>query len=705
MTRMSHSAQSWKRRFALAADAACLLLLGLAPLIQYAGRVRLHIGPVRLTASSGTRALLLAVSVLMVRHVVVLRPSAADRALRGLQLLRKLSISGGRRLAAVADTAVAALGVLAFSIDLAGGVEWSVGPFHLAAASGAWVAFAALAVLSVRGVISHLASTRPGPLSLKPVRASSLVFDWPSKREWLWATLAIGVATAVILRQQVLAFTSVPDLGDPLFSMWRLSWIAHQVPRGPSHLFDANIYYPATGTLAYSDAMLVPGLIAAPALWLGAPVLVVYTTLFLTTFVAAGLAMFALARAITQHAGAAVVAALVFAFDPFRFSHYSHLELQFTCWMPLALLALFRTLSAARPGDGAATGIFVSLQALCSLYYGAYLSVSLVVVAAGWIWSIGFPTRRACASLGLGVLIAGVAGVLVTIPYRANRSTVGERSQDEIRAYSATPRHYLTSSRRSVEYGMALYERQSSELELFPGTLPAVIGAGALVPPFGPLVAPTAMALVASVDASLGLNGTLYTWLNELPLFRGFRVPARFRAVAGLYLALLAGMGVGRLTQFIGSVWPRRVTVLAIAIAVLVDLRPSLELQPLWTHAPDIYARAPDHAVLADLPMPGNGGPVYVYLSTFHWHPIVNGASGFEPPWYASLVSASREFPADDTLDAFSKLGTKYFVLHEGYYRNTFPRVVAAAEAQPRLQFVATSTWEEGECRLYRLVR
>jgi len=31
--------------------------------------------------------------------------------------------------------------------------------------------------------------------------------------------------------------------------------------------------------------------------------------------------------------------------------------------------------------------------------------------------------------------------------------------------------------------------------------------------------------------------------------------------------------------------------------------------------------------------------------------------------------------------------------------------VVVAAEAQPRLQFVATSFWEEGECRLYRLLR
>ena len=34
------------------------------------------------------------------------------------------------------------------------------------------------------------------------------------------------------------------DIGDPLLSTWRLSWVAHQLPRDPLHLFDANIFYP-----------------------------------------------------------------------------------------------------------------------------------------------------------------------------------------------------------------------------------------------------------------------------------------------------------------------------------------------------------------------------------------------------------------------------------------------------------------------------
>jgi hypothetical protein len=66
----------------------------------------------------------------------------------------------------------------------------------------------------------------------------------------------------------------------------------------------------------------------------------------------------------------------------------------------------------------------------------------------------------------------------------------------------------------------------------------------------------------------------------------------------------------------------------------------------------------------------------------------------------------ARKFPTDATLDAFRKLGTEYFVRHEGYYRTQkFNRVVAHVERQPRVECVATSSWEEGECRLYRFRR
>jgi hypothetical protein len=699
-----------RQRFALVADVVFLLLAGAAAFIGRVGGVRWQIGGLRLTAGSGTRAAAIAIIVLVARHAVVPHPSFAARLLTTLRHVKRLVRSP--RLAAAADVVIVSLGALAFTVDLAGGVEWQVGALEVSLPDGTRLALAAVAVWLLRRVA--FTGTSPFQLWLARWRERALpvAFEWPSGREWLLASVVVGGATALLLRQQVLAFTSVPDLGDPLFSMWRLAWVAHQLPRDPLHLFDANIFHPAVRTLAYSDAALLPALIAAPALWLGAPLAVVYTSLILFSFVAAGLAMFALARAISGHVGGALIGGLVFAFDPFRFSHYSHLELEFTFWMPLAALCVLRALTTGDQGAGVLAGVLVALQGLSSLYYGAYFAVSLAVLVMCWIAVLGLPTRRALVPLATTVLLGTAAAALVTTPYWTSRSAVGERTVDETRAFSARGRDYLTASRHSAVYGTRLYDREGGERELFPGTVPILLGAMALLPPLEPAVVPAAMTLAASVDASLGLRGTIYRWLHELPPFRAFRVPARFRAIAGLYFALLAGSGAAAIARRISSVWPRRATLWAIGIAVLIDVHPTLELQPLWNHAPGIYNGVADRrAVLADLPLPWGQDafwhdPVYVYFSTFHWHPIINGSSGFTPAWYEPLGALARDFPSDPTLDAFRTLGTEYFVLHEGYYGTPkFNRVVADAGRQPRLELVATSTWEEGECRLYRLRR
>ncbi len=57
------------------------------------------------------------------------------------------------------------------------------------------------------------------------------------------------------------------------------AWIAHALVTSPLHLFDANIFYPAKDTLAYSDATLLEGLLAAPFLWMHVSPVLVYNVL------------------------------------------------------------------------------------------------------------------------------------------------------------------------------------------------------------------------------------------------------------------------------------------------------------------------------------------------------------------------------------------------------------------------------------------
>ena len=74
------------------------------------------------------------------------------------------------------------------------------------------------------------------------------------------------------------------------------------------HLFDANIFYPHLRTLAYSDAMLFEGIVAAPFLWAGMNPVVVYNLMFFAGIVSSGAGMFVLVRYLTGDIGAALVA-------------------------------------------------------------------------------------------------------------------------------------------------------------------------------------------------------------------------------------------------------------------------------------------------------------------------------------------------------------------------------------------------------------
>ena len=125
---------------------------------------------------------------------------------------------------------------------------------------------------------------------------------------WLINTLALFVVlTAVMTWPQVLRMTDgVHDPGDPLMVTWVLGWVAHQLPRAPAHIFDANIFYPERNTLAFSETLLVPGIIVAPLHWLGVGPILIYNVVFLSGFAMSGVGVALLVRRLTGNIGAAM---------------------------------------------------------------------------------------------------------------------------------------------------------------------------------------------------------------------------------------------------------------------------------------------------------------------------------------------------------------------------------------------------------------
>ena len=485
---------------------------------------------------------------------------------------------------------------------------------------------------------------------------------------------AYAAVTAAILWPQITHLTSVPEHHDTLFSIWRLAWIAHQLPRHPLDLFNANIFYPEPRTLAYSDAILLPGVIGAPLIWIGLPPVVVYNLLLCATFVAAGAAMYLLVFTITRDAVAAWIAGLIFAFAPYRFDHYVHFELLWMFWMPLAFWALHRTLESGEFRYGVLTGIFAGCEMLSSVYYGFFLTTSLLIVALLTTVGARLPRRRIFVSLAAGAVCAVILVAPYGVPYLQNARTLGGRTAAEIADYSAKPINFLASPRTNVVWGWTAARWGGNEKQLFIGFTAALLALMALVPPVKRTTLAYCVLFVVAVDASLGFNGGTYSLLYRfVPFFRGLRVPTRWGGIVVFAVAVLAGIGIVNLTR----PYARR-AVAKLALGFVVS---GLILCEYWTlpwpteklptSASPLYQwlREQPRSLVIELPvppashLPGEEAR-YLYTSIFHWQPLVNGYSGYYPQSHFRLLDAMRHFPDASSIAYLRSIDVRLVIVH-----------------------------------------
>src|SRR5262249_14058104 len=151
----------------------------------------------------------------------------------------------------------------------------------------------------------------------------------------------------------------------------------------------------------------------APASWLGAGPVLAHNIAFLTAFVLSGAGMYLLVASLTERRAAGIFAGVVFAFLPYRFDHYAHLQLQGAQWMPLALWALHRLFATARPLFAVLAGVFLALNALSCMYYGLFFAMFFPLVAL--VLLAGAPGRRVVLVKQLA--LAAVVAVVTVGPF------------------------------------------------------------------------------------------------------------------------------------------------------------------------------------------------------------------------------------------------------------------------------------------------
>lgn len=500
--------------------------------------------------------------------------------------------------------------------------------------------------------------------------------------------------------------THAYDHQDVHFNLWRLEWIAHALKSAPRELFNGNQFYPERGVLAYSDAMLVEGVLAAPMLWTGVPPVLVHNLMLLGAIVASAAGMYVLARQFSDSAAAGIAAGIIFAFAPYRFDHYMHMELQWTMWMPWAFWALHRTITTGAVHFGLLTGLFVTLQLLSSIYYGMFLGILIAVVGIAQMVPLrGRALMQTAGALALGGTVAATAAAMYSRPYSDASRRVGARHQHEVTMFSARPRDFRRATPDNLVWGTRY---GAPERQLFPGLTALILALVGLL-----LVPPTArtiayvLGLALAFELSLGMYGELYPYLYEhVSAFRGLRAPARAAIFCLMFLAALAARGYAAVA---GSIKPGARPAFAGAVLALLIVEywvAPLQLVEHYNEPPPLYkwlALQPK-GVVAEFPvpppeaLPGHEARV-LYMSTFHWNPIVNGYSGYYPQSYLRRLDRLEKFPSAEGLAQLRRDGVRYIIVHsDGYSRHERQRVIRALGLDYQLAHLGTfdDGWGEG---------
>lgn len=542
-----------------------------------------------------------------------------------------------------------------------------------------------------------------------------------------WAALLLFAGLSVRVTWPLAAGLGrdVPgDYGDPLYVAWALAWVSRQTGRiltghldAVTGFWRANQLHPEPAALALSDSFIGQALPLMPVYWATGNALLLLGLAYLVAFTLAGFCTWLLVRELTGSSAAGVVAGVTFAFNPnFLVFELVHLQVLSAWGMPLVLYGLRRYFA-----HGAASGPWVAGlgMVMLSLSSGYYMVMFPLFVAVYVAWELTTRGRwldpaiwRTLAGTAAGI---GLAMAPVLWPYLAARRRLGfARSVEETTQMAASIDGYqMAMLPMAVPFVLATLALVGWLVRRLSG------GQGphraALEPPDeararGPYVL-LGFALVGAVLAFWLSLGPVPSWGGEtypslglyrllqdyVPGMNILRVSSRFSVVFVLFLAMLAGAGAASLAR--GRAGAVAVVVLGLASAYLneparfplngddlptVDvLSPARYLRPDG-EAPAVYryvASLPHGTVVAELPFTDLWHNTrYLYFSTFHWHPLVNGFTSFFPPDYMErvkwLVNPVRT--PDEAWQALMSGGATHVVVHREAWP---PEYVAALDA------------------------
>lgn len=495
------------------------------------------------------------------------------------------------------------------------------------------------------------------------------------------------------------------DTADTILHEWIMAWVAHQTFTNPLHLFDANIFYPERYTLAYSDHLFVPSMMAAPMLWAGASPVLAHNLVLLAAFALTGWTTSLVLKKWTGSWPGALVGGCLVAFNSFTLTRLPQIQDLHFEFFPLALFALDRLLVAPSTKGALQLAGWYLLQALAGTYLMVFTAIALVTAAlarAREVSGARFQPFALRALIAAAVVTAALTPFLLPY-YWVSRSAGLSRSLEETARYSAELTDYLAAVGHL--HVNTWSRRFFAGDAMFPGVAALILAAVGIVA--AARRDPRArMVLVLGAVAfalSFGPSFPPYRWLYRvLPILTGIRGAVRFGQIVLAAIGMLAAYGVAAILRRLS---PRAAAALTAGLLIVVNAETFCapmgftrygDIPPVY----DALNQMGRRAVLAWFPFFGSAqfhmNAPFMLVTTRTWQPMVNGYSGFKPASYYEHVARLATFPDAESLKYLGAIGVTHVLVDS---RNMRPEQLARLGDFPQLHLWVT----DGNLRIYFL--
>lgn len=497
--------------------------------------------------------------------------------------------------------------------------------------------------------------------------------------------------------------------GDELLIAWNHNWNIYNFSNNLTNIFQANIFFPYSNSLAFSDAYFTNSILTLiPVMILNSPIAANNFTIIISLTLV-GFFTYFLCFMITKERLLSILSGIIIIFCPAYLSSLVHIQIIAIYFVVLSIIFLLIFLKSKKTLYFVLFLSVFILQTYNSFMPGFFIIFSAASISLFYILEDKKRTKFLITKKNILLFLISITVILpIVIPYyKVSNEFNYVRDIRETIHFALQPEDFLSTSSYSRLYPLLSQFSFTKDLqnkgEVKPGFIGLIFSILTIAAFFyiiknwkkqnyviKGIFASSVLGLVLSLGPFLHWQRlTIHSpfpiplpyliFYYIIPGFNGIRNSARYEMLFILFAApIVAAYLKEALKNTSANI--KSGLILLLIFLVILEFNFPVKYYPVVQKKdfPKVYswlATTPKQTVIIEMPI-YNWNNSYAsrefwreYYSTAHFRKTVNGASGFSPPPWQKLVNYLLfNFPSDASIGKLKSIGVDLIIVHKKEY-------------------------------------